>query len=64
MAVKKKTELLVAQNVVSCPLCLTLCVPLSADGNRVIVKHSANDACANKGKIWAIQQPTVSVEEI
>ena len=68
MATRKTTKLLIASNVVSCPECKSLCIPVSCDGDRIVVRHAVEGRgvkdCENKDKLWAFSQPTVVVSEV
>lgn len=64
----KQVELLLATNIVSCPICHSQCVVVSADGNRFIIRHATFGAgvseCELKDKVWVLPQATITAEEV
>lgn len=65
---KKPSKLLMASNMVSCPECKTLCIPVSCDGDRIVVRHAVEGRgvkdCENRDKLWTYAQPSIAVTEI
>lgn len=70
MAVKKVSpKLILASTPTFCPECKGGSILVSADGNRVVVRHDDdrnNKAaqCSMKGKIFTFPQQTVAVTEV
>jgi hypothetical protein len=68
MASKKKTQLIMASLPLSCPDCKRQCVLVSADGDRIVVKHPTIPVpgldCQHEKKIWMLKQPTIGADEI
>ncbi len=71
MATKKPAfKLLLGSPPTFCPECKTGNMVVSADGNRVVVRHGDNklnsefSGCVLRGKLWSYPQPTVDVTEV
>lgn len=67
-AAVRKTKLLLATNIVSCPKCFSPCLVVSGDGERIIIRHAVEGRgvrdCSEKDKLWTIPQATISATEV
>lgn len=57
---------LIVSPIVQCPICWECMFPMRPPQAPIMVifRHSKNDHCANSGKCFRIEVPTITAEEI